>query len=140
MRTKDPDFFPLSNHLYVNDFLSLKNELAIADDSDRIIWSTPRFESPVALLQLDDSDNLVLLDEQNVSLWESFGYPTDTLVMVLRLAVRVEGDDLLAVFDGRSSVHRHECAGGFRVGERQWFVLVRRRRFDGRLQGDIGSY
>ncbi|KAK9017783.1 hypothetical protein V6N11_000786 [Hibiscus sabdariffa] len=64
--------------------------LVITDDMDRTIWSTPSLESPVAFLQLDDSGNLVLLDRGNVSLWESFDYPTDTLVMKQRLPVGVD--------------------------------------------------
>ena len=41
-------------------------------------------------MQLDDSGNLVLLDQGNVSLWESFDYPTDTLVMRQRLPVGID--------------------------------------------------
>ncbi|GMJ01531.1 hypothetical protein like AT5G35370 [Hibiscus trionum] len=66
------------------------NGLVITDDFDRIIWSTRSLESPVAFLQLDDSGNLVLLDRGNVSLWESFDYPTDTLVMGQRLQVGID--------------------------------------------------
>ncbi|TYH56507.1 hypothetical protein ES332_D08G024300v1 [Gossypium tomentosum] len=55
------------------------NGLVITNNFDQIVWSTPSLDSPVAFLQLDDSGNLILLDQQNISLWESFNYPTDTL-------------------------------------------------------------
>ena len=66
------------------------NGLLITDDFDRVLWSTPDLDSSVAFMQLDDSGNLVLLDQGNVSLWESFDYPTDTLVMRQRLPVGID--------------------------------------------------
>ncbi|KAF7112547.1 hypothetical protein RHSIM_RhsimUnG0218200 [Rhododendron simsii] len=50
-------------------------------------WSTPPFSSPVSLLQLQESGNLVVFDHFNRSLWESFDYPTDTIVSGQRLPV-----------------------------------------------------
>ena len=32
-------------------------------------------------MQLSETGNLVLVDVRNVTLWESFDYPTDTIVM-----------------------------------------------------------
>ncbi|XVF30187.1 hypothetical protein REPUB_Repub16aG0035700 [Reevesia pubescens] len=66
------------------------NGLLITDNLDRVLWSTPNLHSPVAFMSLDDSGNLLLLDQGNVSLWESFDYPTDTLVMGQRLPVGVD--------------------------------------------------
>ncbi|XP_058227980.1 G-type lectin S-receptor-like serine/threonine-protein kinase At5g35370 [Rhododendron vialii] len=72
--------------------------LSITDDSGNLVWSTPPFRSPstVALLQLQDSGNLVLLDQFNHSLWESFDHPTDTIVMGQRLPVRKESSTVSA--------------------------------------------
>ncbi|KAI8566956.1 hypothetical protein RHMOL_Rhmol02G0083200 [Rhododendron molle] len=59
----------------------------IEDNGGEFVWSTPPFSSPVSLLQLQESGNLVLLDRFNRSLWESFDYPTDTILIGQRLPV-----------------------------------------------------
>ncbi|KAF7150026.1 hypothetical protein RHSIM_Rhsim02G0073800 [Rhododendron simsii] len=59
----------------------------IEDSGGELVWSTPPFRSPVSLLQLQESGNLILLDQFNRSLWESFDYPTDTIVSGQRLPV-----------------------------------------------------
>ncbi|KAF6147692.1 hypothetical protein GIB67_003023 [Kingdonia uniflora] len=51
------------------------------------IWSTPQLKSAVAVLTLREDGNLVMLDKFNKSLWESFDYPTDTIVIGQRLFV-----------------------------------------------------
>lgn len=51
------------------------------------VWSTPVLSSPVYSLRLTDSGNLLLLDHSNASLWESFRFPTDTIVLGQRLHV-----------------------------------------------------
>ncbi|XP_021900524.1 G-type lectin S-receptor-like serine/threonine-protein kinase At5g35370 [Carica papaya] len=61
--------------------------LYIADQSGNPIWSTPELDSSVSALELQESGNLVLIDSHNVSLWESFDYPTDTIVEGQRLLV-----------------------------------------------------
>ncbi|XP_022728777.1 LOW QUALITY PROTEIN: G-type lectin S-receptor-like serine/threonine-protein kinase At5g35370 [Durio zibethinus] len=66
------------------------NGLLITDDLDRILWSTPNLNSSVAFIQLHDSGNLVLLDQGNISLWETFDYPTYTLLMGQRLPVDID--------------------------------------------------
>ncbi|KAF3445409.1 hypothetical protein FNV43_RR10585 [Rhamnella rubrinervis] len=64
------------------------NGIFITDDSGKFtIWSTPPFDSPVGALQLLETGNLVLVDNRNASLWESFNYPTDTIVMGQHLLV-----------------------------------------------------
>ncbi|CAK7343052.1 unnamed protein product [Dovyalis caffra] len=54
-----------------------------------VVWSTPTLSSSsqVSVMELQDSGNLVLLDRNNVSLWETFDHPTDTVVMGQSLAV-----------------------------------------------------
>ena len=59
--------------------------LSIADDWNRVVWSTPSFNSKVAALQLLETGNLILVDAQNVTLWNSFDSPTDTLMIGQRL-------------------------------------------------------
>lgn len=59
--------------------------IRIADEEGNPRWSTPRLRSPVSALRLMETGNLVLLDQSNSSLWESFNYPTDTLVIGQRL-------------------------------------------------------
>ncbi|KAL5558432.1 hypothetical protein UlMin_034643 [Ulmus minor] len=61
--------------------------LSITDDSNKTVWSTPPFSTPVSALRLIETGNLVLFDEKNVSLWESFDYLTNTIVMGQRFPV-----------------------------------------------------
>ncbi|CAA7041723.1 unnamed protein product [Microthlaspi erraticum] len=49
------------------------------------VWSTPVLPSPVYSLRLTDAGNLLLLDRFNATLWESFRFPTDTIVLGQRL-------------------------------------------------------
>lgn len=44
-------------------------------------WTTPQLNSAVMALQLLDNGNLVLLDKFNISLWQSFDHPTDTILL-----------------------------------------------------------
>ncbi|KAF8085741.1 hypothetical protein N665_0649s0017 [Sinapis alba] len=68
--------------------LSPQGISVIEDDTDQIpVWSTPVLASPVYSLRLTDSGNLLLLDHSNASLWESFSFPTDTIVIGQRLPV-----------------------------------------------------
>ncbi|KAB1205358.1 hypothetical protein CJ030_MR7G010694 [Morella rubra] len=74
--------------------------LTIADEDGKIRWSTPPLKSSVSALLLTDFGNLVLHDRSNASLWESFHYPTDTIVIGQHLPVgaslssAVSDDDL----------------------------------------------
>nr|DAD39569.1 TPA_asm: hypothetical protein HUJ06_013892 [Nelumbo nucifera] len=63
------------------------NGLTIVGDNGTQIWSTPALGSPVTALQLLETGNLVLLDKSNRSLWQSFDYPTDTIVIGQRFPV-----------------------------------------------------
>ncbi|KAG5560867.1 hypothetical protein RHGRI_004027 [Rhododendron griersonianum] len=73
--------------------------LYIEDRGREFVWSTPPFISPVSLLQLQESGNLVLLDRFNRLLWESFDYPTDTIVSGQRLLV---GQSLVSAISNRN--------------------------------------
>ncbi|EXB93128.1 G-type lectin S-receptor-like serine/threonine-protein kinase [Morus notabilis] len=61
--------------------------LAIAAEPGHVVWSNPKLSSKVAALGLLDTGNLILVDQRNVSLWQSFDYPTDILVLGQRLLV-----------------------------------------------------
>ncbi|KAJ3695908.1 hypothetical protein LUZ60_001285 [Juncus effusus] len=54
--------------------------LNVAYSNYTVIWSTPSFNSPVYALRLLDTGNMLLLDESNSTLWQSFDHPSDTLV------------------------------------------------------------
>ncbi|PON80868.1 GPCR kinase [Trema orientale] len=55
--------------------------ISIADVGGSLKWSTPALQSSVYALRLTEMGNLVLLDQFNNTLWESFQYPTDTVVI-----------------------------------------------------------
>ncbi|XP_038706291.1 G-type lectin S-receptor-like serine/threonine-protein kinase At5g35370 isoform X2 [Tripterygium wilfordii] len=85
-----------SDKLYLtSDGLSIHDEA-----NNRTIWSASQFRTKVSVLELQESGNLVLLDSNNVSVWESFDHPTDALVMGQKLLVgksldgSVSGSDL----------------------------------------------
>lgn len=61
--------------------------ITIFDENGNSKWSTPPLKSQVQKLSLTEMGNLVLLDQSNDSLWESFQHPTDTIVIGQRLSV-----------------------------------------------------
>ncbi|KAL6217156.1 hypothetical protein ACLB2K_010373 [Fragaria x ananassa] len=61
--------------------------LGISDADGNPVWSTPPLKSSVHALLLNEVGNLILLDQFNGSLWESFHYPTDTIVIGQQLSV-----------------------------------------------------
>lgn len=67
--------------------------ISLTNESNDVVWSTPKLSSEVSSLQLLETGNLVLLDGQNVSVWESFDHPTDTIVLgqQLGLGKKLEG-------------------------------------------------
>ncbi|KAL8473392.1 hypothetical protein ACS0TY_030286 [Phlomoides rotata] len=85
--------------------------LTLFNDTRNPIWSTPRNRSAVSSMQLLESGNLILLDGLNNTLWESFEFPTDTLVLGQKLYLGKslissnkddlsEGDYRLVIGDG----------------------------------------
>ena len=73
---------------FTHDKLSLTiNGLTIANQAGKLLWSTPPFNSEVSAMQLSEIGNLVLVGTQNATLWESFEYLTDTIVMGQRINV-----------------------------------------------------
>ena len=61
-------------------FVFEKNGNAYLRDGDRIIWSTNTSGQGVSAMELKDTGNLVVLGENRNILWQSFNYPTDTLL------------------------------------------------------------
>lgn len=61
--------------------------ITIVDQDGNLKWSTPTLQSSVYALLLTEMGNLVLLDQYNGSLWESFHHPTDTIVIGQQLSV-----------------------------------------------------
>ncbi|WOK92216.1 hypothetical protein Cni_G00907 [Canna indica] len=54
--------------------------LTVSLPNRTVVWATPTLSSAVRALRLLDSGNLLLLDAANVTLWQSFDRPTDTLL------------------------------------------------------------
>lgn len=61
--------------------------IGIADEAGNPKWATPPLKSEVHALLLTEMGNLVLLDRFNGTLWESFQFPTDTVVIGQQLPV-----------------------------------------------------
>ena len=61
--------------------LTSKRGLVLQDADGTIAWSTNIGNKTVAGLLLTDKCNLMLLDEKNATIWQSFDHPTDTLVL-----------------------------------------------------------
>ncbi|KAK4752255.1 hypothetical protein SAY87_021053 [Trapa incisa] len=54
--------------------------LVLTDAGDSIVWSTDIVGSRATKLQLNDTGNLIVVGEKGDILWQSFDYPTDTLL------------------------------------------------------------
>ncbi|KAF3949992.1 hypothetical protein CMV_024200 [Castanea mollissima] len=72
------------NPISINATLKLNSErgLVLQDADGTIAWSTNISTKSVAALNLTDNCNLMLLDENNATIWQSFdhpSWPTDTL-------------------------------------------------------------
>ncbi|XAR56454.1 Non-specific serine/threonine protein kinase [Bertholletia excelsa] len=53
-------------------------ELVLKDADDSVVWSTNTSSRGVSRMELTREANLVLLDNNNHTVWQSFDYPTDT--------------------------------------------------------------
>ncbi|KAK9929702.1 hypothetical protein M0R45_026790 [Rubus argutus] len=107
--------------------------LSITDFSNKVAWSTPSFNSQVAALQLLETGNLVLVDAQNVSLWQTFDYPTDTLVIGQRLYVGKSlagavGNNNLSVDDYRLTVTSEDLVLQWK-GQTYWTLSMESKAF-----------
>uniref|UniRef100_A0A5K0Y0F0 Receptor-like serine/threonine-protein kinase n=2 Tax=Nymphaea colorata TaxID=210225 RepID=A0A5K0Y0F0_9MAGN len=69
---------PLDNSSMLR--LAQDGNLQLVHGDGSVVWSTGTSGKPVTALQLNETGNLVLLDSENKTLWQSFDHPTDTLV------------------------------------------------------------
>ncbi|XP_060198063.1 G-type lectin S-receptor-like serine/threonine-protein kinase At5g35370 [Lycium barbarum] len=63
------------------------NGINITEKDGSLKWSTPPLKLAVYAMQLTEAGNLLLLDQLNGTLWESFNHPTDTIVIGQKLRV-----------------------------------------------------
>ncbi|KAL3813099.1 hypothetical protein ACJIZ3_014367 [Penstemon smallii] len=61
--------------------------LVLYNDTEHPIWSTPQNLSTLSSLQLHESGNLVLIDSENNTVWESFDFPIDVMVVGQKLKI-----------------------------------------------------
>ncbi|KAI3419811.1 Non-specific serine/threonine protein kinase, partial [Psidium guajava] len=83
-------------------FLTSKG-ITIANETGNEVWSALPTQSSVNALLLSEMGNLVLVDQANVSLWESFHYPTDTIVIGQHLLVGTSLSSAVSASDLSSS-------------------------------------
>ncbi|KAL3831023.1 hypothetical protein ACJIZ3_019825 [Penstemon smallii] len=60
--------------------LTTKGDLVLRDVDGTLAWSTNTSGMSVSSMNLTETGNLVLLDEKNYVVWQSFDHPTDVLV------------------------------------------------------------
>ncbi|XP_062201759.1 G-type lectin S-receptor-like serine/threonine-protein kinase SD2-5 isoform X2 [Phragmites australis] len=70
---------PVSQDAILN--FTREGHLLLHDGDGTVIWSTATKSKSVAGMGLDVSGNLVLFDQNNSPVWQSFDHPTDTLVL-----------------------------------------------------------
>ncbi|KAF3958070.1 hypothetical protein CMV_016980 [Castanea mollissima] len=77
------------NPVYPKATLELTSErgLVLIDADGTTAWSTNTNNKSVAGLNLTDMGNLMLLDENNATIWQSFDHPTDSLLIGQKLLV-----------------------------------------------------
>ena len=90
---------PLSNPSNTFKFGD-QGSIVVVNESGSIFWSSNQTQAVNPVVQLLDSGNLVVREESNTDkyLWQSFDYPTDTLLPGMKL-----GWDLDANKIGRAS-------------------------------------
>ncbi|KAH8479835.1 hypothetical protein H0E87_030151 [Populus deltoides] len=131
---ENPPYYFFITHVKSNAIIWIANRNHPISDSDKlylttnglainstynssttsVVWSTEGLSpgSQVSAMELRDSGNLVLLDRNNVSLWESFDHPTDTIVMGQSLAVGTSVDCYNAENDRSVGDYRLVVTGG----------------------------
>uniref|UniRef100_A0ACD5VQY7 Uncharacterized protein n=1 Tax=Avena sativa TaxID=4498 RepID=A0ACD5VQY7_AVESA len=83
-------------------------ELLLHNSDGTLVWSTPTKGASVVGMRLDASGNLVLFNPNNSSVWESFDYPTDTLVIGQSLCAGVNltaNGSLASWTEGQINLH-----------------------------------
>ncbi|PWA82427.1 bulb-type lectin domain-containing protein [Artemisia annua] len=59
--------------------LDAQNGWILQDVDKTVVWNTPKLKS-ISILLLKDIGNLVLCDAHHSPIWESFSYPSDSLL------------------------------------------------------------
>ncbi|XAR56452.1 Non-specific serine/threonine protein kinase [Bertholletia excelsa] len=67
---------PVGENAVLN--FTARGELLLKDADDSLVWSTNTSSRGVSRMELTREANLVLLDNNNHTVWQSFDYPTDT--------------------------------------------------------------
>ena len=77
------------NPVSINATLQLSSErgLVLQDANGTTVWSTNISTKSVAGLNLTDTGNLMLLNQNNETIWQSFDHPTDSLLPGQKLMV-----------------------------------------------------
>lgn len=75
---------PLSNSSGTFKF-GVHGNIVVVDEAGTILWSSNQTQAVNPVVQLLDSGNLVVLDTNQNTLWQSFDYPTDTLLPGMKL-------------------------------------------------------
>ncbi|XP_039161062.1 G-type lectin S-receptor-like serine/threonine-protein kinase SD2-5 [Eucalyptus grandis] len=65
--------------------LTSEGDLVLKDADGTVAWSTNTSYKSVAGLTLTDLGNLMLFDKNNMTVWQSFDHPTDSLVLGQKL-------------------------------------------------------
>ncbi|KAK3404877.1 hypothetical protein EUGRSUZ_K01182 [Eucalyptus grandis] len=65
--------------------LTSEGDLVLKDADGTVAWSTNTSHKSVVGLNLTDLGNLMLFDKNNVTVWQSFDHPTDSLVLGQKL-------------------------------------------------------
>ncbi|RWR90121.1 Glycosyl transferase, family 51 [Cinnamomum micranthum f. kanehirae] len=121
---------PISN----SDSMTLtQNGITITRSNGSLAWSTPPSPSPVSALRLLENGNLMLLDRYNASMWQSFDYPTDTVVMgqpiyVGRMLRSPVSDSDLSTGDYRFYVTSEDAVLQWE-GQEYWKLSMEKRAF-----------
>ena len=77
------------NPISINATLRLSSErgLVLQDANGTTVWSTNISTKSVASLDLTDAGNLMLLNQNNETIWQSFDHPTGSLLLGQKLMV-----------------------------------------------------
>lgn len=75
---------PISNSSGTFKF-GVHGNIVVVDEAGTILWSSNQTQAVNPVVQLLDSGNLVVLDMNQNTLWQSFDYPTDTLLPGMKL-------------------------------------------------------
>ncbi|GLJ35725.1 hypothetical protein SUGI_0717570 [Cryptomeria japonica] len=73
--------------------LTSTGELVLKDSDSTVVWSTNTSAQAFQRMAIHESGNLVLLNTSNGVIWQSFDYPTDTILVGQKLKV---GQKLIA--------------------------------------------